>query len=332
VPRRAVAAIVCDWPSGLLAQDRFLRKLCAQQCVDDQLWLVDGDVLEGSLVEAPTERYGQAKPGANAAAGDEPPARIGWKLASDTLDVSLNRVRAIVLKSPRASAPANRDEQPGASDASRAESLMMLGFRDGTRLLASRFAASVESNKPVELTFSARSDGSRWRAKVDSALFWDQLVFIQPLNTPLRYLSDVTPLGYKHIPLLSAATEYGVDASVSGGLLRQSDRLSLKGLSQPGGSRLAFDLDGEWKTLAAEIAVDQAAGRRGSVIFRVFTDSGDGQWRGAYESPLVRGGEPARSIQVDLAGAKRLALIVDFADRGDEFDWADWLDARLISR
>jgi hypothetical protein len=25
-----------------------------------------------------------------------------------------------------------------------------------------------------------------------------------------------------------------------------------------------------------------------------------------------------------------MALIVDFADRGDECDWADWLQARLI--
>jgi len=36
---------------------------------------------------------------------------------------------------------------------------------------------------------------------------------------------------------------------------------------------------------------------------------------------------PAR---VDLAGAKRLDLVIDFADRADELDHADWLDARLI--
>ena len=27
--------------------------------------------------------------------------------------------------------------------------------------------------------------------------------------------------------------------------------------------------------------------------------------------------------------APRLALTIDFADRGDECDWADWLNARL---
>jgi hypothetical protein len=35
-------------------------------------------------------------------------------------------------------------------------------------------------------------------------------------------------------------------------------------------------------------------------------------------------------VSVELAGAMRLALLVDFADRGDTCDWADWLHARLV--
>ena len=35
-------------------------------------------------------------------------------------------------------------------------------------------------------------------------------------------------------------------------------------------------------------------------------------------------------ISIDLQGAARMALLVDFADRGDECDYADWLMARLI--
>jgi NPCBM/NEW2 domain len=34
-------------------------------------------------------------------------------------------------------------------------------------------------------------------------------------------------------------------------------------------------------------------------------------------------------ISVDLAGAKRLELIVEYADHADVLDCADWLDARL---
>ena len=46
-------------------------------------------------------------------------------------------------------------------------------------------------------------------------------------------------------------------------------------------------------------------------------------------SEVVRGGQPPVPISVDLDGVKRISLLVDFADRGDELDHADWLDARL---
>jgi hypothetical protein len=35
-------------------------------------------------------------------------------------------------------------------------------------------------------------------------------------------------------------------------------------------------------------------------------------------------------VEVDLTGAKRVSLLVDFADRGDELDHVNWLDARMI--
>jgi hypothetical protein len=35
-------------------------------------------------------------------------------------------------------------------------------------------------------------------------------------------------------------------------------------------------------------------------------------------------------IAVNVTNASRLALVVDAADRGDEGDHADWLNARLI--
>jgi hypothetical protein len=39
---------------------------------------------------------------------------------------------------------------------------------------------------------------------------------------------------------------------------------------------------------------------------------------------------PPTPISVDVRGGKRLSLIVDFAERGDELDHADWLNARLV--
>ena len=60
---------------------------------------------------------------------------------------------------------------------------------------------------------------------------------------------------------------------------------------------------------------------------RVFVDDGSGKWISRYSSPILRGSEPPVPISVDLTGAKRISLLVDFADRGDELDHVDWLGA-----
>jgi hypothetical protein len=41
------------------------------------------------------------------------------------------------------------------------------------------------------------------------------------------------------------------------------------------------------------------------------------------------GAVPDVHVSVDLTGAKKLELVVDYADRADVLDHADWLDARL---
>jgi hypothetical protein len=66
------------------------------------------------------------------------------------------------------------------------------------------------------------------------------------------------------------------------------------------------------------------------VICRVYLDRGDGNWQSAVSSPVIRGGEAPVPISLDVRGVRRLALIVEFADRGDECDYIDLLRARLI--
>jgi hypothetical protein len=97
----------------------------------------------------------------------------------------------------------------------------------------------------------------------------------------------------------------------------------------PSASRVAYDVAG-YRKFQAELAVDDAAGLRGSVIFKVLLEGQAGGWQAAYESPTIRGGDPPLAMSLDLKGALRMALIIDFADRGDECDYADWLCARLV--
>jgi hypothetical protein len=73
------------------------------------------------------------------------------------------------------------------------------------------------------------------------------------------------------------------------------------------------------------VALDDEVAGGGSVTFRVFVDREQ-----KLATPVVRGGQPPLPISVDLRGAKQLSLVVDFADRGDQHDHADWLNARLL--
>ena len=82
--------------------------------------------------------------------------------------------------------------------------------------------------------------------------------------------------------------------------------------------------------LLASIGVDnnqRTEGKRGSVVFSV---SAGGRER--FRSAIVRAGEEAVPIDVDLGGANRLDLEV--GDAGDDpfWDHADWAEARVVTR
>jgi len=97
------------------------------------------------------------------------------------------------------------------------------------------------------------------------------------------------------------------------------------GLGTHANSTLRIALDGKGERFSAVVGVDDEIGQRGSVTFKV---TGDGQT--LWESGLLRGGDHAREVAVDLRGVKLLALIVGDAGDGIDFDHADWADAQIV--
>ena len=90
-------------------------------------------------------------------------------------------------------------------------------------------------------------------------------------------------------------------------------------------ARLTYRLDKRYRAFEAAVALDDQVGTGGSVICAVYVDD-----KLAWKSEVIRGGAAPVPVKVDLSGAKRLSLIVEFAERGDELDRVDWLNARLI--
>ncbi|HID77744.1 MAG TPA: hypothetical protein EYP56_17330 [Planctomycetaceae bacterium] len=241
--------------------------------------------------------------------GDELAGRVAVirddKLQLETdvgaVDVSLHRIRAVIFDPGLLR---RLDDRPLRA---------LVGLADGSRLVARRLVAADQT-----LTITL-ADGSRWERPLD------QLVGLQVLGGKVVYLSDLEPVGYRHLPYLELRWPYRRDRHVADGLLRAGGRLYLKGLGMHSASRLSYQLDGQYQRFQAEVAIDDSAEGGGSVRFAV---SVDGQLK--YTSPVVRGHMPPVPVSVDVRGAQRLDLVVDFADRGDVLDRADWLNARLV--
>jgi hypothetical protein len=199
---------------------------------------------------------------------------------------------------------------------------VVLGLDDGTRLVAEKIESS---GGLVQLKLLGGV-----RLQTDPASLWAELIGLQPFGAGVTYLSDLEPIGYKHIPLLTQTLPLGRDRNSAGGPLRCRGLLYAKGLGMPGTSRTAYALRGQYSRFAAEVALDDVSGRTGSVVFRVFLSGDTGEWRAAYESPSIRGLDQPVHALVDVRDAKAMALIIDMDQRGDVADHAVWLNARLI--
>ena len=61
------------------------------------------------------------------------------------------------------------------------------------------------------------------------------------------------------------------------------------------------------------------------MVFHVLVDGQD-----RFTSNTIRGGDAPVPISVDVTGATKIELLVDYADRADVLDHADWLNARFV--
>jgi hypothetical protein len=195
----------------------------------------------------------------------------------------------------------------------------LVGLTDGSLLRADRLTVADEA-------FTANVAGAEVTGEAAT------LAFVQPLSKGVSYLSDLEPADYRHTPYLDLPWPYARDAGLRGGPLVGGGRRAAKGVAMHTAARLVYRLDGSPQRFQADIAVadpEPGAAPTGSVSFRVYLVK-EGKFEPAYEGGVVRVGDAATPLDIDLTGAAALALVVDFADNGDAGDDALWLDARLV--
>ena len=216
-----------------------------------------------------------------------------------------DNVQAIQLKFVRATSMSTNDQ----------DDPIWLGFYDGSLLrTAGENLESEEGQLSVRL----------WQ-EIELQCPMSSVSFFQ---NSLLYLSDLEPVNYRHVPYLDLSWPLGRDRNLKGGLLRSGGEVYLKGISLHSAARVVYRIPDGVANFAAQIALDDLTGSRGSVIFRVYLIR-DGEWQEAFVSDVIRGGDHTHDILVDVTGADALTLVVDYADRGDELDHANWLDARF---
>jgi NPCBM/NEW2 domain len=228
---------------------------------------------------------------------------------SGAVKLPLSRVEAIVFDGAEAgNSPSAQRQSPS----------FVVGTRDGSVVYAYRMS-SDENGLTIEaadsLTLTADS--------------LDDIALLQSLGGRFDYVSDLEAQGYRHVPYLSIEWPYVHNRNVLDESLSVGGKRYLKGIGMHSAARLTYRLDGQYRRFDATVAIDDSAGKRGSVVFGVYLLRA-GAWKEAFTSGTVRGGESPRPVSVDVTGAQGLTLTVDYADRGDELDRANWLDARLV--
>lgn len=299
LPRQAVRGVILRVPADRLARDKLRARIAARREPQDWLLLANGDELTGQILG---QRYD----------ADERAELLTFTAtgAEKSTELPLHRIAALAFDSVLVDDLTPRGQY------------FLAGLRDGSQL---RVTSVAERAGRWELALAC---GVKLRLEGES--LDEDLVAWQPLGTQVTYLSDLRTTGYKHIPFLTVEWPYHNDGNCLGGELRAGGAVYPKGIGMHSTSRLAYAFPAGARQFCAELALDAASGVRGSVVYRVFIAGEDGTWQPAYESPVVRGGDPPLPIAVDLKGAQRLVLIVDFAERGDELDYANWLNARLV--
>jgi hypothetical protein len=308
LPRSVVQGIVCAPAGDPLSRDRVRADLAPLDSAEsrrdsDRVFLRNGDVIGGSVTSV---------------AGEE--ANL---FGFETLQVRSPRSdREVTLPLAATTAIGLAQADTRLDDSPR----LMLGLRDGTLIAVERIDIRGDWLNVTTLC--------GYPLRAHAASLWSNVRFVQPLGRGVQYLGKESAEDYKHIPFLAAKLPWHADQNVLGGRLRVRGAIALKGVGMHPASRLTFAVPRDAQRFQSDVALDDHSGHGGSVIFRVFLarpdETGRERWEPAYASSVVRGNTPPRAASIDVSAATRLALIVEFADRGDELDYANWLEARFV--
>ncbi|MDR2982562.1 MAG: NPCBM/NEW2 domain-containing protein, partial [Puniceicoccales bacterium] len=116
----------------------------------------------------------------------------------------------------------------------------------------------------------------------------------------------------------------GKNRSVSGKELQIAGKSYSRGIGTHAPSTTIIELDQKAEKFSAMCGVDDATGDKASVRFQVY---GDG--KSLWQSAILRKGDVAVPVSLDVKGVRQLVLLVTDGGDGVDFDHANWADATV---
>lgn len=138
------------------------------------------------------------------------------------------------------------------------------------------------------------------------------------------YLSELATVdGYNGYGPVEADRAVGGDNAFDGGGLTIGNQSFSKGLGTHANSELVYDLNGEYNQFKSYVGLHDY--RSGSVNFQVWGDNSL-----LFDSGIMRKGDPAKFVNISIAGVDRLTLKALDAGDGKSNDHANWGEAQII--
>lgn len=140
-----------------------------------------------------------------------------------------------------------------------------------------------------------------------------------------NWLSTLEPTHYEFTPMVTVMWPYRKDQNVLGEPLRVGGRTFERGVGVHSRSILSYDLSGNYKQFVTSFGMDDHSGPYADVTVLIRVDG-----KSMFNKEHIRRGKLHKPVRLDVEGAEKLELVVDFGANGDLQDRFNWINAALV--